>query len=491
VSVRLLAVRVLVGSMGALALVGSGTVTVEAAPTCAAADEYVVVGVPSYRFGEGAVDVERVGLDGNGTAGQLLTRESLGLGIAGTGDRFGAAVEQLDANDDGCTDLIVGAPGVDGTGQAYLVFNSAAGFGRGEQTLTLPTITPRRAGDRFGSAFGITHDRESGLESGQTEHLTLWVGAPGRDVGTESDAGVIWEYDLDVFPHPASPDLALVQRGLLVQGVGGVPGGAEAWDRFGEVISDSFPHTGGEPRVDLLVVGIPHESVGNRGGAGAILTVPGPPQNRAGSLLITQNTAGVPGIAEAGDRFGTAVSGDDEGFVVGVPGEDIGRARDTGMVQLFRDGGVPWLSLEQNTPGVPGVNESGDAFGAAVAGTWMDTFIGVPGEDVGRVRDAGAIVTRTREGGSVGYATRAQGAGIEGRAETGDRLGAVLMTGDLNEDSRRVFIGVPGEDLDGLVDTGGVLVYRDFWHRVSVLPRSIEEVAGTRFGEVFGQNLSR
>ena len=60
---------------------------------------------------------------------------------------------------------------------------------------------------------------------------------------------------------------------------------------------------------------------------------------------VTQDTPGIPGAAEAGDRFGAAVSlnyllGPDPALVdvaVGVPNEDIGSTADAGAVTVVQD----------------------------------------------------------------------------------------------------------------------------------------------------------
>ena len=57
-------------------------------------------------------------------------------------------------------------------------------------------------------------------------------------------------------------------------------------------------------------------------------------------------------------RYGSSVA-----YLVGAPGEDVGRVRDAGMVQTIGNG-KDWT---QQSSGVPGTVESGDRLGA-VAG---------------------------------------------------------------------------------------------------------------------------
>lgn len=90
---------------------------------------------------------------------------------------------------------------------------------------------------------------------------------------------------------------------------------------------------------------------------------------------LNQSTPGIPGAPEEADLFGAALdTGDVDGdgyddLVVGIPGEAIGdRAKAGGFVLL--KGGEEGLSgsgaqaFHQDTPGVPGVAEAGDVFGA-------------------------------------------------------------------------------------------------------------------------------
>jgi len=92
---------------------------------------------------------------------------------------------------------------------------------------------------------------------------------------------------------------------------------------------------------------------------------------------LTQATPGVPGAHEEGDLFGAALAaGDVDGdgrddLAVGVPGEAIGDAAKAGAaVVLYGSGagltGTGAQAFNQATPGVPGVAEAGDLFGASV-----------------------------------------------------------------------------------------------------------------------------
>lgn len=113
---------------------------------------------------------------------------------------------------------------------------------------------------------------------------------------------------------------------------------------------------------------------------GAVAVVYGGPLGQNTALKpkwITQSTAGVPGADETGDKLGASAAvkdldGDGYGeVVVGLPGEDVGEARDAGGVLVFKGRasgitGADTKVIGQSTASVPGVDENGDAFGGEV-----------------------------------------------------------------------------------------------------------------------------
>jgi hypothetical protein len=403
----------------------------------------VVVGMPSWQDGTGAVDVR-----GTRSPDQQLTSDLLG-GSRGDNDQVGAAVAIGDLDGDGCADLVVGAPGEGSSGQVHVVLGSPQGIDPAT-AFVIPTSAAQL--DRFGAALalekrGAVHD--------------LYVGAPDATVNGVRQAGAVYRYTITA-GGPQRVSVAL--REVRSQDSPDVPGVAEAGDRFGSVLSGVGTGFG-------VLVGDPLEDIGAHPNAGALWFLRVDPSGVAGqSQVVSQDTPGIAGSAETGDHFGAAAGANGRIVGVGVPGENDGRLVDSGLVQFLvvRAGNDRLESLgaiTQKSPGIPGKLEAGDRFGSQVViglalfcQDELDSAIGSPGEDVGRHADAGTITLISNTGGCTPRVVR-QGAGMTGAAETGDAVGSVLTIvrgrSDLDEGyADRLLVGVPKEDLGSLADAG-------------------------------------
>jgi hypothetical protein len=129
-----------------------------------------------------------------------------------------------------------------------------------------------------------------------------------------------------------------------------------------------------------LVVGVLGEDVGAVEDAGAVNVLAGSAGGLTGvgSQIFTQNSLGVPGVAEPGDLFGEALAAgdfDSDSFAdlaVGVLGEDVDTFQDAGAINLL-PGSAAGLTgtgsqlFTQDSPGVPDSVEHDDFFGSALA----------------------------------------------------------------------------------------------------------------------------
>lgn len=272
-----------------------------------------------------------------------------------------------------------------------------------------------------------------------------------------------------------------------------------------------------------LVVGVPDEY----SGSGSVYIIGGSPSGLgdAGVQILSQNTAGVGGSAEAGDQFGRALATGDfdadlrDDLAVGVPFEDLtnNSQADAGAVQVFFGnifGGNDFVDAhdvfitQTDLPSLGSSVEAGDRFGWALAvgrfdsDGFDDLAIGVPGEDIGSIVDAGVV--DVLYGSLTGPSfTRVQTwhqdvTGITDFAEAGDQFGYALSAWNYGKDSRSdLAIGVPFEGINGQEDAGAVhVIYGSpggltstgdqFWHQdVPGTQDGVKDTAqpGDRFGQ--------
>jgi len=425
--------------------------TAAAAPSCPPDSEFG----PGPSFGIGPEHVPAGVPERSGAAGGIVVREGRrtprtvtlarvpAMGPPAPGDRFGAALATgILERRDSCADIVAGAPGRHGTGAAYLLLGSTGALPRAATEIRAPDGAP---GDEFGAAVAVSREAA-------TFGHDLWIGAPGRDVAGQADAGAIYHFRLGETGEVAF-------AGVLTQGTPLVPDTPEAGDRLGELLA---PVTGG------VVAGLPHEDIGDLRDAGAIE-----------QIRVAQDGSGLPGVfadqaaggletPEAGDRFGAAVSGDFRLFA-GAPGEDIAGRADAGLIaqyQLKQDETSaparlrPRRTYRQGARGVQGRAEAGDRFGSALAtGASLrcqeDSAIavGVPGEDFGGLHNAGAVALIELDPG-IGCRSREliQGRGLPGRPHSGERTGTTLGIAPdrpgLDEDTYdTLLVGVPSGEI--------------------------------------------
>ncbi|GIG64023.1 integrin alpha [Phytomonospora endophytica] len=323
-----------------------------------------------------------------------------------------------DFDGDGVRDLAVGDPFTAGGGRV-VVTHSRTGLATVIDQATAGVPGNGVNGDFFGFALA-SYDRDlDGCDD-------LVVGGPGETVGTKAKTGAVWVV-------PGSPTgLNPAASVMLTQDTAGFPGANENNDLFGYALA-----AGNFGSQRFLAIGVPGETVGaSASNAGQVVY-----QRGSTTAALTQDTAGVPGIAELGDRFGETLAATPQHIVVGVPGENAGE----GLVHVFAhrltDGRpTPVKSTGQDTAGVPGVGEPGDRFGgqlSAVAfrpgggGTGTLVAVSVTGEDVreNTVTDAG-IVHALYFGTDGSFRQLAEysqdAAGVEGDAGSDDQFGRTV-----------------------------------------------------------------
>ena len=435
----------------------------------------VFYGDSDGRIGEGA---RRVVQQGSGTVSDSPE----------AGDRFGFALAAADLDCDDLTDLVVGSPyedagGVD-SGLVQIVWGAPTGLGTGRASTALNPATfgnTAHAGDQFGYAVDALEDVGQG-GTGAPSAYALAIGAPGWDVGSQRDAGWVGfqvAYDGD------NVELEVTQDSPSI------PGAAQSGDRFGAAVSLG-DLLGDRGTIDAAV-GTPNEDIGSRADAGAVTIVRDLYFDPDG-VAYDQNSQGVPGAVEAGDRFGQTIDAVQVGLIsrlaVGVPGEDIGSATDAGSVQLFSGNGsslTPGVGLSQNTAGVSGVAESGDLFGdrlvfapPGLGDPATRLAVSAPRENGSRT-DSGLVQVFPVTDLDAETTWSQDSTGVPGGVDAGDRFGAALgfVSGQAE---RALIVGVPA-DVDNPNGMVNIIAIRNGGHRSWVPGVGGVPSGGSRFGD--------
>ncbi|MEV7340611.1 FG-GAP-like repeat-containing protein [Streptomyces sp. NPDC093544] len=337
----------------------------------------------------------------------VITQNSAGVpGTAESDDRFGNSLAAGDLNADGYADLVVGAQyesigDRDGVGTATIIWGGKKGL-TGGSALPQPSGLTEWGGYSSGIATGDFDGdgRTDVTVTGQSRTL-LYKGPFARTGKPASQSGVyevgstydVIAGDLNgdraaerVYPfstdadqggdirylshdpdgYDTHPESDYAQTYLpKADGSLGTVGDING-DGYGDLVLGDYE----DPRKG--------KSAGHKGGQIAVwygsATGPDPAQK---PTVIHQDTAGVPGTGEADDLFGSAVSvGDVNGdkyadVAVGALGEDNGTAKESGSVTILFGSasglkGSGAKTYTQNTTGVPGTNETNDAFGQSV-----------------------------------------------------------------------------------------------------------------------------
>ncbi len=387
---------------------------------------------------------------------------------ASAGDRFGTTVSAADFDNDGYTDLLVGTPYEDINGQAdsglaQVIWGSSGGLGKGRASTELTqssfgrTIT---AGDQLGFAIDASNELGADLPM-------VAVGVPGGNVSGQNDAG--WVGFLTAgLNDPRAVD----------QESAGIPGAAEAGDRFGEAITLGLI-AGTSNRVDAAV-GTPGEDLGSGSTAitngGAFTVINDLYTGAVAGQAYDQNSTGVPGTPENNDSFGQVLDsvrvGSTTHLAVGIPSEDIGTAADAGSVQLFTSTGTtitPGVGLTQDTTNVTDTAEAGDQFGRRIvlappglSDTKTRLAVSAPFEDGTAGADAGLVQIFPLDDLGAETTYDQNSTDIDGTAAANDHFGEGLgFVAGVAE--RSILVGVPDdvEFSSGMVNviplTGGSL----------------------------------
>lgn len=407
-----------------------------AMPTPAsAATTPCVVGTPvaSDFDGDGKADLV-VGFESEVESAADLQGEWIlpGDGGAATWIADSAELVSADLNGDTCADAIL-MSGRDGLEERYgqtleLVPGTPAGLDRSAaSTVTIPQVS-----DRYLNSQGEfrAYVEVAGLRHDGISQVVVTVSLSYDETMTDSF--------VDVLTLDAALDVSTTQ----------VLSYPDDEKLFTAVATDGA----------TVAVGAPYDDVHGKYWAGAVyLYTPdsSDPTQLVRRLVLTQDSAGVPGTAENGDQFGYSLAFRDGRLAIGVPFESDGKIDSSGAVQPIRWNEAKrtytaYRQINQDTKGVPGTNEAGDCFGRTLAiargltakGSY-DILIGA-NEGYGKRAGAGSVTVANFTKSS--YRTYTQATkGVPGTPEKYDAFSIVgVLATSASVDT--VLIGAPGED---------------------------------------------
>ena len=285
---------------------------------------------------------------------------------------FGASLSIGDLDGDGTDDLVVGANAGGPFAGVFLFDGAVDGVAVEASTVLRPespalTRFPNSDWQGLGSSTAIgdfNGDGDGDLAIGGGQRLS---GCQRAD-----------------FDRPCPGLVAVIpsnSNGLILgsvrfwhPGTPGVAGVTQATaDGFGAVLAAG--RLNGDSRDDLAI-GAPSKKVGTAISAGGVTILYGSTSGltSTNSQIWIQSSPGVPGIDELADRFGSQLlisplrGTSRSGLSIGIPAEDVGRVRDAGAVTVLfansrRLSSAGSKTWSESSPGVPGLAVEQDFFG--------------------------------------------------------------------------------------------------------------------------------
>lgn len=313
--------------------------------------------------------------DENGPSARdlILSQNSPGIkDRAQANDEFGVSLASQDFDGDGNYDLAIGVPKEDvnghvNAGAINVIYGNGTTLTRRDQFIHQDRKNVSGAAEDF-DHFGAPLLVSDMIGPFDNRRWDLFVGVPAEDIGSRENAGSV--YLLTGTPRGLRGDVGEVWH----RDKPGIKDTAGAGDEFGTSLMVGF--FDGDSSLDLAV-GVPGDDGGGRN-SGSIHILYGDRIDGAGlsasDTILHQDTDGIPGRRQAGDRLGMTQAGGDfngDGFydlAVGIPLEDVDGATDAGafLVMYGSVGGLTSAGAQMFTQDFDVIGsdpEPGDNFG--------------------------------------------------------------------------------------------------------------------------------
>lgn len=396
-------------------------------------------------------------------------------GTAETGDVFGADSAYADFNGDGYDDLAVSSPmedvGSDKDGGAVAVL--------------------------WGSPQGITGKGVSIADAAPTKH-DRW----GRNLAAGDFDG---DGKADLAVGNTSNTVYVLKGGISASGTAvkgryGVKAPVQASGDGSGPLNITAGDVNGDRRTDLVVDGF-ETATGQYWNANYLLLGTSSGLSAAGAQPLKSGV--ITGIGDVnGDGFGDIVTGmhwnkTDDGVT-------FPEASDGGKVWITygtAGGAGSTTGITQNTGSVPGSSEKNDYFGYELdlgdvnGDHYQDLVVGVAGEDIGSVTDAGQLVVLYGSASGINTSSGTQSfaqstAGVPGSDEKGDFLGTDVKLDDVTGDGHAdVLAGSYENDGNGAVlylPSNGTKITATGSRTVSPSDSGVSTTGYPNFGANFG-----
>jgi FG-GAP repeat len=297
------------------------------------------------------------------------------VGKAQSLDHFGSSLAAADFGKSSHADLAVGVfnedlGGAGGAGAVAVIYGGPDGLSAKGNQLWSQASPGIDEDPEFQDSFGWVL---SAANFGKSGHADLAVGVPAEDLGAAENAGVVHVL------YGTSGGLRAAGAQLWNQDVAGVDDDVEQNDRFGfDLTAANF----GNGSYADLAVGIPAESVGAPSviAAGAVEVLYGSATGLAttGAQFWHEGAGGLPDSPEPSDFFGFGLAAANYGngrqadLAVGVGGEDVDLIANAGAVDVLYGtalglSGADSQQWHENIPGIPDAAEEEDEFGESLA----------------------------------------------------------------------------------------------------------------------------